>query len=308
MSKGDSTEKRMTRLIRREGEKKISPLSVIFILALFCNVDVYAEALDSQLKKAFNKGGRFVMPDTEELQQVHVAYQMELTGQPANDLWKMLSMERISDKDFLYLQEAIDKRTGRGLFAMRRGDKIKPWLLQAPHAKSDLYTGRIVAQIFSEREFKAAMWNSVPRKTRVESSLMKMTADMAHLPNTYWQAVTGSFAQQYQNGKIIQIHGYAQSKRKSVAGRDSDVIISAGHKTPPLWVKQYAECLKKSLPVKVSLYPNDVKELGATTNVQGHLLQNLGFNGFLHIELSKPMRQQLLKRKDFRQILFACIK
>ena len=314
----DFTEKRMIRLLDRNmsfitsvrisfRRLMIFLIKMLFMLALFCSVQVYAEAPDAQFKSAFNKG-RFVMPGTDELQQVRRAYRMELTGQPADDLWKALAMQRISQQDVLYLREAPGSRTGKGLFAMRGGDNAKPWLLQAPHAKSDKYTGRIAALIFSEGAFKAAMWNSVPRKTRVENSVTDMTADMAHLPGTYWQAVTEGFARHYGDGKIIQLHGYAQSKRKSAAGRDSDMIISAGHRYPPHWVQELAQCLKKKLSGNISLYPYDVKELGATTNVQGHLLQNLGFNGFLHIEMSLPMRQQLLQKPDLRQLLLSCIR
>jgi hypothetical protein len=275
-------------------------------MTLFCSAGVDAESSVSQLKKAFSKG-RFVLPSAEELKQAGEAYLKELSGEPTEDLWNTLAIQRILQQGLLYLKEAPDRRTGRGLFALRLENNVQPWLIQAPHAKSDIYTGRIAARIFSEGDFKAAMWNSVPRNTRVENSAMKLSADMAHLPNTYWQAVTRSFALHYKKGKIIQFHGYAQSKRKTQAGRDSDVIISAGHKNPPAWVQHFTRCLKKNLAVKVSLYPYDVKELGATTNIQGHLLQKMGFDGFLHIELSKSMRKLLLKRKDLRLMLLNCI-
>ena len=65
---------------------------------------------------------------------------------------------------------------------------------------------------------------------------MPAKVDMAHLSRIYWQVVTEVFARQYGDGKIIQLHGFAQSKRKSAAARDSDVIISAGHRNPPPWV------------------------------------------------------------------------
>jgi len=284
----------------------IKLISVVFMMALFGNAHVYAKSPDKQLQEAFNKG-RFTLPTAEELQQVSKAYQRELTGQATPELWSSLSIHAIRYKDFLYLQEASEHRTGRGLFAIRSGDNMQPWLLQAPHAKSDLYTGKIATQLFAEGHFKAAMWNTVPRKTPVENSTRPKTADMAHLPDTYWQAITTSFSRYYKDGKIIQIHGYAQSKRKSSAASTSDMIISAGHQRPPVWVQQYAACLKKSLPFKVSLYPFDVKELGATTNVQGQLLRKQNFNGFVHIELSKQIRQQLLDNKALRQVLLTCL-
>ena len=120
--------------------------------------------------------------------------------------------------------------------------------------------------------------------------------------------MTESFATYQSTGRIIQLHGFDQSKRKSAAGRSSEIILSAGHRHPPSWVKQVADCLRQSLGTKISLYPDDVKELGATTNVQAQLLKNLGFKGFLHIEMSRPMRENLLNNKNLRQSLMSCIK
>lgn len=306
MNKGSSIEKPMIRLFIHKVTVTNTLLSVVFILSLFSNTNIYAGTVEKQLKKTFNKA-YFVMPDADELHRVQVAYQKELADQPTNELWKALSIKRLNQDGLLFLQESNDSFRGRGLFVLRKEEAFQPWLLQAPHAKSDLYTGKIVSLMFLEAEFKSAMWNSVPRKTPVANSMLTLSADMAHLPNTYWQAMTESFAQYYKKGKIIQIHGFSQSKRKSLAAKNSDVIISAGHKSPPLWVQAYAQCLKKLLPVTVSLYPYDVKELGATTNVQGHLLQSLGFNGFLHIELSKAMRKQLLNSKEARKLLSNCL-
>lgn len=296
MSNGNSIGKPMIRIINR----------VILILLLFTH-QLHAQVLDSQLKKAFNKG-QFVLPDGNELQQVRKAFSQELAGQSATDIWDALSMQRVMQQDLLFFQEAVDVRKGRGLFAIRKDNKAEPWLIQAPHARFDKWTGKIVELLFSEGQFKAAMWNSVSRKTPIEHSSVKREADMAHLPETYWQAITESFARYYEQGKVIQIHGYNQAKRKSSAGRNSEIILSAGHIYPPVWVQKFAHCLNKVIPDKISLYPYDVEELGATTNVQGQLLRNIGFKGFLHIEMSQSMRQQFLQRQELRQLLIGCIK
>lgn len=307
LNKGSSIEKPMISHIIQKGTIKNTLLSGAFLLSLIGSITAYAEIIvENRLKKSFNNAF-FVLPDAEELHKVQIAYQKELADQPSNELWKALFIQRVNQDGFLFLLESKKNYRGRGLFVLRKKPVFQPWLLQAPHAQSDLYTGKIVSLMFLEAEFKSAMWNSVPRKTPVQNSMLTMSADMAHLPNSYWQAITESFARYYKKGKIIQIHGFSKMKRKSVAAKNSDVIISAGHRSPPFWVQEYAQCLKKALPVKVSLYPYDVKELGATTNVQGHLLQHLGFNGFLHIELSKAMRKQLLNNKKTRKLLSICL-
>ncbi len=274
-------------------------------MAVFCNSQVHAGTPLSPLDQAFNKG-RFFPPAIEELQQVRLAYKMELAGQAADSIWQTLNMQRISKQQRVYLHEKPENRSGKGLFAINPAMNLKPWLLQAPHDRSDKYTGKIVEQIFSEGHFKSAMWNTVHRKTVIENGF-ETKADMAHLHDTYWQAVTESFAQTYNTGRVIQLHGFKQSKRKTASARNSDVIISAGHRYPPRWVLATANCLKESFPATVSLYPYDVKELGATTNVQGQLLRDLGFNGFLHIELSQPIRQKLLQKQSLRLALIKCI-
>jgi len=295
MNSYDFTEKPMIRFINR----------VIVMTLLSCS-HVNAGAASIRFHSAFNKG-QYISPEINQLKQISNAFQQELAGQSASDLWNALAMLRISQNNVLFFQESADRLKGRGLFAIRQSADVKPWLLQAPHAKSDKYTGEIAALLFDENQIKAAMWNSVHRKTSVNNSNSTGTADMAHLPGTYWQAVTEVFARDHDNGRIIQLHGFDQSKRQSTAGRKSEIIVSAGHRHPPSWVKHVADCLRQSLNTKISLYPDDVKELGATTNTQGQLLKKLGFKGFLHIEMSRSMRENLLSNKNLRQLFMSCI-
>lgn len=268
----------------------------VFFFMFVSSVQADAEIASMQWLQAFSKKDYKPLQITE-LKQVTENFQQELDAQAEPEIWQRYGILRKVERQFTYFQELPDRQVGRGLVVMRNQGETKPWLLQIPHAKSDMYTGKIGALLLAEGEFKAGMWNSIPRKK----------ADMAHLTDTYWQAVTQAFALYYQDARIIQLHGFSQSKRKSEAGRQSDIIISAGHRFPPLWVQQVARCLKQALPDKVSLYPYDVKELGATTNEQGHLLQALGKDGFLHIETSKRMRKKLLQNLETRQILLNCI-
>ncbi len=267
---------------------------------------LFANEVQQQIDNAYGKAV-VQIPHTAELTQATQAFEQALSGQQASALWANLGMQTHIREGMAYIHEAPDQRSGRGLFSLRVSGSVQPWLLQAPHAKSDNYTGRLAALFYAEQPIKAAMWNTVHRRTRLQISPQGKTADMAHLTGTYWQAMTASFARQFPHGRIIQLHGYAQSKRRTAAARASDMIISAGHLRPPTWIEAFSRCMKKALPAKVSLYPDEVRELGATTNVQGHLLQQLGFDGFVHIEMSRPLRNMLLKRKDLRLKLFDCL-
>jgi hypothetical protein len=275
----------------------------ILLMGALTAMPVQAAMLESQLKAASGNAG-FKAPDQQDLRQIKQQFKDAFNHQESAVDWHRSAMESHREADFTVIQEQASKRRGRGFFALR-SIKTEHWLLQAPHADSDLYTGKIACRLFLEAPFKAAQWNTVSRKTEVEDS--DESADMAHLPDTYWQAFTAAFAETYPNGKIIQLHGYEQKFRKSRAGEASDMILSAGRTDPPQWVKQTAACLKNAFPGRVSLYPMDVKELGGTTNRQGELLQRLGHHGFLHIEMSKKMRQQLLDHSEARNLLIKCL-
>ncbi len=255
---------------------------------------VQANDLDTGLKRASGKA--LVHTATaDELQAFEDALETVFKGVGTAD-WQRLGMQASSLQDFTILQELPTAKQGRGFFAVNSRASHNR-LLQAPHADSDLYTGKIASRLFLEGGFKAAQWNTVKRDI----------SDMAHTPNTYWQAFTQAFARQYPDGKIIQLHGFEQDRRKTNAGEASDMILSAGHNLPPLWLQQTAACLKQRFPARVSLYQLDVKELGGTTNVQGQLLRSLGHDGFLHIEMSKNMRKELLDNADARKLFMTCL-
>lgn len=255
---------------------------------------VQANELDMQLQQASGKVD-VIAATTGELQQFKDRVKSAFNGAKSDD-WQNLNLQQVNHQDFITLAELPTAKQGRGFFAINTGS-TKNRLLQAPHADSDLYTGKIAGRLFEEGEFKAAQWNTVKRDI----------SDLAHTPNTYWQAFTLAFAEQYPDGKIIQIHGYAQDLRKTEAGESSDMILSAGHDAAPLWVQQTAACLKNAFPKRVSLYPLDVQELGGTTNIQGQLLTSLKHDGFLHIEMSKDMRQELLDKPESRKLLLNCL-
>lgn len=258
---------------------------------------VHANELDTALKAAANASTVTVSNATaSELQLFNNRVQSALQGVSVKD-WQAVAYraEPIANTS-ITLQELDHEQRGRGLFAINSHANHN-WLLQAPHSDSDLYTGKIVSRLFLTGDFKAAQWNTVKRTL----------SDMAHTPDTYWQAFTQAFAEQYPDGKIIQLHGYEQDSRSSDTGASSDIIVSAGHQAPPVWVQQTAACLKKALPQRVSLYPMDVQELGGTTNVQGQLLRSLGHNGFLHIEMSKATRSALLNDAQLRRQFIQCL-
>ncbi|MFI3188681.1 hypothetical protein BCS42_05260 [Crenothrix sp. D3] len=253
-----------------------------------------ATTLDAQLKLA-SGATSVIVATSNELQTFNTLLKPVFMGTGTSN-WQVLAMQQVNQGNFITLQELPTAKNGRGFFAINTQVKNNR-LLQAPHSDTDLNTGKIVSSLFLTGGFKAAQWNTVRREI----------SDMAHTPDTYWQAFTKAFAEQYPDGKIIQLHGYEQTSRVTDAAVGTDIIVSAGHKSPPPWVQQTAACLKKSLSQIVALYPIDVQELGGTTNVQGQLLQRLGHQGFLHIEMTKVTRQALVDNADLRNRFMSCL-
>ena len=266
-----------------------------FLLGMLLMWTVQANELDTLIKSASGKA-EVVTATAGELQAFKDKLKSLFNGSDAGGDWHDLKIQQVNLRDVVILQESPTAKQGLGVFAVRM-QATNNRLIQAPHADSDLYTGKIASRLFLEGGFKAAQWNSVKRNI----------SDMAHTPNTYWQIFTEAFAERYPDGKIIQLHGFERSTRKTKAGESSEIILSAGHDAPPPWIQQTADCLKKALPNKVSLYQFDVKELGGTTNVQGQLLRSHGHDGFLHIEMSKDMRNELLDNVELRKLFINCL-
>lgn len=251
----------------------------------------------------------YLTPTAKALEQAASLFAEELAGKPG--AWQTLGMQRtvLDDSGGALIDEPAQQRQGRGLYALRggaySGGQPWPWLLQAPHSKDDAHTGVLTRQLFTEGAMQAAMWNSVGRHTAADDG---GEADLAHLERSYWQAMTQAFAARHPQGRIIQLHGFDADKRKTDAAQGLDMIVSAGQRLPPQWVRQTAQCLKTNLvPYAVGLYPDAAQELGGTRNAQGILLRNLGHQGFLHVEMSLALREKLVKDQPLRHALMDCL-
>lgn len=242
-------------------------------------------------------------PGTDELRQAELQFAAELAGRAG--AWETLGMRRAATTEppGTAILETEARLEGRGIFAFRAAP-ARDWLIQAPHSRDDLRTGAIARLLYAEWPVRAAMWNSTGRHTPGSGG----EADMAHLERSHWQAMTRAYAAQFPKGRVLQLHGFEGGKRASARGAALDMIVSAGHSAPPAWVRQAATCFRTGLPPwRIGLYPDDVGELGATTNAQGRLLRGLGHEGFLHLEMSLPLRERLAADPALRRRLAACL-
>ncbi len=251
------------------------------------------------------RDGQYRTPGSIELQQATALFKRELAADPSPQLqqaWRALGWQRariqLDDTTCQVIYESAERREGRGfyLFCPQADSRTA---LQVPHAFKDLHTGYIALAMANAARFRVVAWNTVPRYTDDEQG--RHDADLAHLRESYFTALTRALATDDNIDHVIQIHGFSRQKRKG-SGKDAHIIVSNGTRRPDQTVLDLATRLHEALDVDTRVFPYDIHELGATTNRQGKLLREAGNSGFIHIELSTEIRKQLRNDVKSRRV------
>lgn len=291
-------------------------MAVAWIAATACQV-VAAENLPQMLEVA-SRDGAYIAPAAREVAQAEALFlrclqqsageKAQCGDATAQQGWRQLGFEAVEarhgGRSLWVIREAGKGRQGRGFFAFFP-DSVSTTALQAPHSFKDENTREILLHLLAEGDFRAAAWNTVPRA--YERDGVKVDADMAHLQDTYFMAFSRAYARRYGTGRLVQLHGFAQEKRRSESGASAEMVVSAGSRTPTPAVLETGRCLKRAGLGEARIYPDEIRELGATTNRIGSALRALGHQGFIHIELSAPSRQRLLNEQAARGSLLRCL-
>ncbi|HIP38108.1 MAG TPA: hypothetical protein EYG88_01750 [Desulfocapsa sulfexigens] len=318
---------RQSPVIRQSGQDRKTGVSLLLFLAVFflilpapafCdNTAGLPDAVD--LLNTARKGGEYRQLQEEELAAIEVFFGRMLEGERSRELfntWEKLGFSvrkaQLGGKEVFVLLEKPDKKYGRGfyVFPLRASGST---VLMMPHGFYDLHTRLIGQQFFGEGEFLAAAWNTVHRnkypgqnnKTAFDDNPWMW--DMADLPNTCFTALTRAFARVQPKGHLVQLHGFAKAKRKSGTARDSDLILSNGTESPPEGLLAFGDCLKINLPVMVRLYPLETKDLGSTENISARILNALGHDGFVQMEMSLGLRERQRSSVGFRKAVLDCM-
>ena len=235
----------------------------------------------------------FRPPSTVELRDAERLFARTFRGDESievlRDAWaKMhfaLQTYGAGDQRIWLLRELPSHEMGRGFYAFRPAATM-PVILEAPHSFADRNTRRLTAQLFMESPCAAAVWNTLHRKV----------VDTAHADSCFLNAFTRAFLRvRREDATICQLHGFAREKRTTRAGRTSDIIVSNGSKFNEFWLYRTVLSWRKMCPeTVVRLYPDEVSELGATTNRQARLVREIGVGRFLHLEMSAEYRASLI--------------
>ncbi len=294
--------------------KPLNKISGWLVAALVISIQSAraAESLDSLLKQS-SKDGKYVQVAPDELVQAETLFRRTLNNPEDKTLhkdWQAIGFELLPinepEATYFVLRELTTRREGRGFYAIRAGKSDKS-LLQAPHSFKDEHTREIVLHMMHQSQFAAAAWNTVPRSYIDKEKNQMVDADMAHLEQTFFVAFGRAFGSVYKNSNIIQMHGFSKEKRKSGAGEQADMVLSSGTAYATPAVQKMSGCMKRQLTPNAKLYPDEVRELGGTTNSTGDALRQIGHNGFIHIEMSAQIRLQALKDTAFTTHLLGCL-
>jgi len=215
-----------------------------------------------------------------------------LAGGPAlRRVGLTLEMWQVDGQPYWVLRERPEARRGAGTYLFRAGApaRARVLILQAPHAYYDIDTGPIAARLFFTGTGQALFTNTLHRYRAAPGPTRKVKrspADVAHTPSHLFAAATAAAAGAATLA-VVQLHGFADRD----AG--AQLIVSAGDSrgaTP--WSRAAAQTLAGALP-DVALYPDQIRVLGGTSNVQKRALGD--DDEFLHLEMSRGVRRTLLR-------------
>ena len=287
------------RMGRDQGNRCVVMLpGILLILLTVLSLPAGAQkSVDARiLYRQSAQGERFELMSRDDAERMEPLFEALFRGESGADIrhaWKEQGFDlvdaRYKDVACLALLESEDHKTGRGFYLFSR--KRTGPVLMMPHRFHDRDTGAIGCAMFATGLCSAAAWNTVhrygPEKTHTDGS-----SDMARNGFSPFAAFTRAFARVHREQLLVQIHGFSTAKRKTPAGREAGIILSAGGELPA-WIAPLATNIAHCLDVAARIYPLEIKELGGTTNVSGRILRAAGHSGFVHLEMSRKLRTLL---------------
>ncbi len=219
----------------------------------------------------------------------------------------------VDGQELLVLQET--ERRGAGAWLARVGAAPGPLAVQAPHPYYDTDTGRIGLAMWLE---SGGLEGGVAGGLFATSTLQRYTdasgervrrdnspADPCHNPAHLLHLGTLAAAAALPELRVVQLHGFGGDD----VPEGTAAVVSGGRKdSATAWAAAAAGRLDVMLGGGVvRLYPDQASVLGATTNVQGIALRQRGGDRFLHIEMSKALRERLRAEAELRRLLAQAI-
>ena len=269
-----------------------------------------------------------VLSQTPPIEFAGTPEAMALAGQ-AHAVGFALELWQVDAAWFWVLRERDEARRGAGAYVFRAPYRPETerapaplLILQAPHAYFDQRTGRIAAgMVFGSSPGRVPvdvlMTNTLHRYQQAPDRRHQEAhnpADVCHNPEHLFHHATTVIAGAAPDRQVmlVQLHGFGAPNdgdgdhdgdddgdgRAAMGG--VEVIVSAGRADGSSAAStNVARALARVLGAEaVRRYPEDIGQLGGTTNVQGRMLRERGDAAFLHIEMSAGLRKRLAAEPD----------
>jgi hypothetical protein len=268
-----------------------------------CPDSLVAARKDGQLP------GRYVVPTSDERQTMKAA--MSSLFSKGDDARKdaQEKLEKIGFviedvpevKGAIVVREADGKKRGGGAFMLRIGDSSK-LLVQTPHTFFDEGTFPLGCEFFQRSHARALFINTMHRYKGAPAGVDGLhPSDVAHSATSLFQAATEGAIEALEKPTVVQLHGFAER----ITGAKAVVSTGEKQKGNPFLVKM-KDLIEKAAGSGIQRYPDDTKELGATTNVQGMAVRPAG-GRFFHMEMSDAFRRELHADPPLREKVFTAL-
>jgi len=210
---------------------------------------------------------------------------------------------------FYILEEKSVKENHWGIYVFSKTPSISNVVIQAPHIKNDINTGKQAVYCFKNNLAKAVFLSGTHRCNHSSFSSCSGTtttcnsgsqsyriSDMAHNTNTIFQKTTEILYANVSNSVFIQLHGFGKKET------DPYVIMSNGTRETPttdyaLQIKEALMNEDNSLTFKLAHLDTGWTRLIGFTNTQGRFINgssnpcsisaNSTTGRFIHIEQEK---------------------
>lgn len=282
-----------------------------------------AEELPTILRGARERNRPYQAPSLAELERVRVAARAllrELTTGRSHDsgeLFRGLHFDLVQTvlggAPAIAVQEAANHRRGGGIYIIRRGPLPRERIVQIPHSFFDIGTLEIGIELADAAQARALFVNTVhryqggPPPSRGDDEAEGSPADVAHQERSIFQGLTHAALETLPRVQLLQLHGFAD--RSLAECTNAEVVVSPG--AAPAGAGEAAEVAGRLGALlgtdRVLLHPRDTQRLGGRTNVQGRAVATTGDATFLHIEMSRTLRNRLLRDPGLRRAFIAAV-
>jgi hypothetical protein len=198
------------------------------------------------------------------------------------------------------LSEEVGKNRGAGAVALRV-EAPSPIIVEVPHSFFDQGTLQMGLTVFDDLGARAFLTNTLHRGGigSEEARMQKVRSgdsesDVAHAQRSFFHQAHLELGRIWPRDHVVQLHGFRDEKVPT-----AKIIVSAAGtnaETAPL-AKAFNDAFGTGT---ARLYPEEVDQLGGTTNVQARANRD-ETRSFFHIEVAASLRAQLSRQKSMRE-------